>query len=264
MPKNSRPKIRHLFTDPDTRKLAAKFKAEFARIRKDPALLQLVSQFDELKKAIEIQQAINPEVFRPEGPVDDLLGIVGPGREDEARKLAAQRIARRLGNVIHKKRWAWVQPELRRRAELEKVSEEKALENLIVDRLFEVGQSIAGDTPGNWKNSYKTLRRQLNKFLTTDLLGPQWRSKISKREIGLDQALTLESVLGPNLIAQIEVRASVESLIFRAKLTNREKEVLYARLKNEPYDAIARKLKIKTDTARVFYSRAFNKMKNSS
>ena len=214
-----------------------------------------------------VLKVLNSEPFLPGGTVDDLLWILGRDDwGDDSRMVAAQRIARRLGNVIYKKRWKWAEPKLRDLAKTQKVSERKALENLIVQRLFEVAQSIAHDTPSDWQESYEKLRGRLNELLTEDLLGSGWRRKVTGEEIDFEP--DHESILDvafPSLLAQIEARLVLERLISLAKLTNREREIFIARkLQDSSYDAISRKFKIETATARVLCRRAFNKIKKIS
>jgi DNA-directed RNA polymerase specialized sigma24 family protein len=195
---------------------------------------------------------------------------------------AAQRVAKRFGkSVIHKTRWKFIEPELQRLARTHRRTAKQELEELVKARLFEAAEAGGQHHPAEIDEAFQSILTRLNSLLAIDILGPNWRQKFERRpgkvmeadEVELDKKLTVPSVFEPgvfgshfpDLVAQVEARLSLDRLLPGARLSNRDKEVLYARFfQDEAFRDIAAKLKIKTAAARLVNGRALKKIKKSS
>jgi DNA-directed RNA polymerase specialized sigma24 family protein len=189
---------------------------------------------------------------------DDLLGILNPDRPQSGRLESARRVARRLGNVIHKTRWKWVLEEMEERALQHHSSPRKEFEDLIVGCLFEMIECVR--TFWDIDECYATLKTLLNQRATDDALSTDWRKRTgaqklrevkSKAERGTDYG-----------IAEIQAYLTAEMLSGKAKLSTLERQVFSKHLlEDKTLHRIARELKKTPDNVRQAWFQARQKLK---
>lgn len=97
--------------------------------------------------------------------------------------------------------------------------------------------------------------RRLNNMVVEDLLGADWRNRDKADSEGLAELLA-ENVE----LAELEAVLDLDTLMARARLSDREKVLIWDAYEGEKPHETARKLGIKPGTARTALSRARDKM----
>ena len=106
----------------------------------------------------------------------------------------------------------------------------------------------------HWREEViQSVQRALNDALTEDILGSDWRRKTKQQELK-EQADELSEVA---LLREVELK----SLLKSKALTERDVQILWARVRKVPHAELAAKLAIKPEAARTAYHRAIEKLK---
>jgi DNA-binding CsgD family transcriptional regulator len=178
---------------------------------------------------------------------------------DEKRIAAAERVAEFLGHVIHKSRWRSVKACLDKLAHGHGQTVDAELRRLIVARLFEIVDLAGKYSLTDEEGVRRELRKRLNRLVTADVLGTDWR-----RLAVTEQITDTHGPSTPPPEAQIEARLTIEQRMAAAGLTRREAEVvahvaLYER-EHGALEAAARALGMAPATARVHWHNANKKL----
>ena len=214
-------------------------------------------------KALEALRSVPPTATQllaarwPER--NDLLAVLNHRRPQGQRMEAARRIAKRLGKVIHQKRWKWVLKEMKDRARLHRSSPQKEFEELIVGSLFDVIKCIGA--LWNIDDCYASLKKELNAVATEDALGPDWRKRTGAQSLRQVQSKKSERAIDSG-IAEIEAKLTAELLTEKAKLSKLERQVfLKHHLEDKTLRRISTDLKKTPDTVKQAYFQAKQKVK---
>jgi DNA-binding CsgD family transcriptional regulator len=199
----------------------------------------------------ELQERAAEQLFSFRFPpdVEDLITLGHSDRTENQREAAAARLLDRWAPLpVHHKRWTRVSSELRHLAEMHGRSPEVELRMLAIGRLIEIVDATANYTldeiPG-------IVRRSLNRLITEDILGFDWRRTHENNDV-------LKSA---SMFAHVDAEIMVTAFIQRARLREREIEILFRMSQGEASADIGAALGLKADTVRQIYHRSLKKLR---
>jgi DNA-binding CsgD family transcriptional regulator len=228
----------------------------------------------------------------PTGEIGDIIALFIPGYSESQRLKAAERMADRYPKPVYSKR----RPKVKRQLKATTSNPKAYLRDLLTARLFEalherahpgsqkpghdpvtcVKCGINHNTPGEIHIVRRKIRARLNALVSDDILGPGWRrtwkqSSLDETERASERDPTGELRSGkrtlhqahPNTEARLEAKLSLESLLKRADLSPREKELVAEWCTVCDLTQAAQRLRIAPATARTLWMRAKKKLKDA-
>lgn len=185
---------------------------------------------------------------------DDLLALVCEWRSDQERIAAAERVAARLGRFIHPKRWPAILPALQAEAKTRGTSPKAVRLEKTVNALF--AEAEAALPASNLGEAYRILRTRLNKIVTVDVLGLDWRRETTE----VDPDILSDDRRALN---RIEAKIEASQLIARVNLAPLEAQVMRRHIQGVQSTETADELGKADATIRSSLSRARKNLRKS-